>query len=221
MVRGGYVDALKEDYRLILIDPRGHGKSDKPHDPAAYTSAHRVGDVVAVLDDLGVERTHYLGYSMGGRVGFEVAQLAPSRLHSLVIGGATPYAAVNQADRRSEQFGEGMQAYFDRQIPDHLKTPTLQAMMLANDPEALMASLIDRPSLEGILPTLPVPCLIYVGDADSRHPGCETSVRLIPDATFVSLPGLDHLTGTSRSDLVLPHVRAFLDRVTRHQASAG
>ena len=36
----GYVDALKDDYRLILIDPRGHGKSDKPHDPAAYQSAH-------------------------------------------------------------------------------------------------------------------------------------------------------------------------------------
>jgi pimeloyl-ACP methyl ester carboxylesterase len=82
----GYVDALKDDYRLILIDPRGHGKSDKPRDSAAYQAAQRVGDVVAVLDDLGVERTHYLGYSMGGRIGFEVAQLAPSRLCSLIIG---------------------------------------------------------------------------------------------------------------------------------------
>ena len=217
----GYVDALKDDYRLILIDPRGHGKSDKPHDPAAYQSADRVGDVVAVLDDLGVERTHYLGYSMGGRVGFEVAQLAPSRLRSLVIGGATPYAMVNQAERRSQLFGEGMQGYLDRQIPDHFKTPTFRAMMLANDIEALMATLTDRPSLEDILPTLPVPCLIYAGDADPRHPEAESCVRLIPDATFVSLPGLDHMTGISRSDRVLPHVRTFLDRVTRQQVSAG
>jgi pimeloyl-ACP methyl ester carboxylesterase len=218
----GYVDALKDDYRLILIDPRGHGKSDKPHDPSAYQSAHRVGDVVAVLDDLGVERTHFLGYSMGGRVGFEVAQLAPSRLRSLAIGGATPHAVVIPAERRSPLLGEGMQGYLDRQpFPDHVKTPTFRAMMLANDAEALVATLIDRPSLEGILPTLPVPCLIYVGDADPRHPESETYVRLIPDATFVSLPGLDHMTGISPSDLVLPHVRTFLDRVTRQQASAG
>jgi pimeloyl-ACP methyl ester carboxylesterase len=218
----GYVDALKDDYRLILIDPRGHGKSDKPHDPSAYQSAHRVGDVVAVLDDLGVERTHFLGYSMGGRVGFEVAQLAPSRLRSLAIGGATPYAVVIPAERRRQLLGEGMQGYLDRQpFPDHVKTPTFRAMMLANDAEALVATLIDRPSLEGILPTLPVPCLIYVGDADPRHPESETYVRLIPDATFVSLPGLDHMTGISPSDLVLPHVRTFLDRVTRQQASAG
>jgi pimeloyl-ACP methyl ester carboxylesterase len=216
----GYVDALKDDYRLILIDPRGHGKSDKPHDPSAYQSAHRVGDVVAVLDDLGVERTHFLGYSMGGRVGFEVAQLAPSRLRSLAIGGATPHAVVNQAERRSPLLGEGMQGYLDRQpFPDHVKTPTFRAMMLANDAEALVATLIDRPSLEGILPTLPVPCLIYVGDADPRHPESETYVRLIPDATFVSLLGLDHMTGISRSDLVLPHVRAFLDRVTQQPSA--
>ena len=138
-----------------------------------------------------------------------------------MIGGATPYAMVDQAERRSQQFGEGMQGYLDRQIPDHVKTPTFRAMMLANDADALMATLIDRPSIEGILPTLPVPCLIYVGDADTRHSQSEAYVRLIPDATFVSLPGLDHMTGISRSDLVLPHVRAFLDRVTRQQASAG
>ena len=46
----GYVDALRSDYRLILIDARGHGASDKPHDPGAYELERRVADVVAVLD---------------------------------------------------------------------------------------------------------------------------------------------------------------------------
>ena len=44
----GYVDALKRDYRLVLVDARGHGSSDKPHDPDAYPLDNRVADVVAV-----------------------------------------------------------------------------------------------------------------------------------------------------------------------------
>ena len=88
----GYVDALKGSYRLILLDARGHGASDKPRDPAAYDMALRASDVVAVLDELGVERAHYLGYSMGGRIGFDTARLALERLRSLLIGGAHPYA---------------------------------------------------------------------------------------------------------------------------------
>src|SRR3954453_8073780 len=76
----GYVAALKHTHRLILIDARGHGRSDKPHDPAAYDIALRAGDVVAVLDDLGIRETSYLGTSMGGWIGFGVAKYAPERV---------------------------------------------------------------------------------------------------------------------------------------------
>ena len=52
----GYVDALGQDYRLLLLDARGHGASDKPHDPAAYAMDRRAGDVLAVLDAASVEQ---------------------------------------------------------------------------------------------------------------------------------------------------------------------
>ena len=77
----GYVDALKHDYKLILIDARGAGASDKPHDAAAYDPALRASDVVAVLDDLGIRHAHYFGYSLGGWVGFLLAKYAPDRSH--------------------------------------------------------------------------------------------------------------------------------------------
>ena len=53
-----YVDGLKDDYRLILRDQRAHGKSDKPHDLKAYTWENEVGDVIAILDELKIEKAN-------------------------------------------------------------------------------------------------------------------------------------------------------------------
>src|SRR5262245_39169739 len=61
----GYRDILRRDYQLILIDARGHGASEKPHDPAAYALPLRVADVTTVLDALALHHAHYFGYSMG------------------------------------------------------------------------------------------------------------------------------------------------------------
>ena len=87
----GYTEALRQKYHLILVDARGHGDSDKPHEPEAYTLQNMTADVVAVLDDLHIDKSHYLGYSMGGWIGYGMAKYAPARLHALLIGGAQPY----------------------------------------------------------------------------------------------------------------------------------
>ena len=57
----GYTDALREDYTLILIDARGHGRSDKPYEAEAYTPENMTGDVIAVLNDLKIAKTRYWG----------------------------------------------------------------------------------------------------------------------------------------------------------------
>jgi len=55
-----------DEFRHIYVDHRGHGLSDKPHDPEAYAMAVRAGDAVAVLDELDVGRSHFIGLSWGG-----------------------------------------------------------------------------------------------------------------------------------------------------------
>jgi pimeloyl-ACP methyl ester carboxylesterase len=88
--RLGYVDALRHDFRLILFDARGHGQSDKPHEPSAY-GVKMASDVLAVLDDVGIGNAHYFGYSMGTMIGYRVAVSYGSRFRSFILGGASPY----------------------------------------------------------------------------------------------------------------------------------
>ena len=88
----GYVDALKDDYRLILVDMRGHGQSDKPTDPQLMTPKSQVADIVAVLDELGIDKAHFFGYSLGTLNGWALAKYAPERFHSFIIGGDGPAA---------------------------------------------------------------------------------------------------------------------------------
>jgi pimeloyl-ACP methyl ester carboxylesterase len=85
--QAGIVDALTDRYRVACIDSLGHGRSDKPPDPDLYSQAQRSGDIVAVIDDLGCERAHVVGHSMGGWLAVGMARYHPKRLSSLVVGG--------------------------------------------------------------------------------------------------------------------------------------
>lgn len=82
-----FVEAVSGAFQMIFTDSLGHGESDMQDDPSHYTMQHRAGDIVAVLDDLGIKRVHYFGYSMGGWIGTAVAKYAPERLASLCIAG--------------------------------------------------------------------------------------------------------------------------------------
>jgi pimeloyl-ACP methyl ester carboxylesterase len=213
----GYVEALKPQYRLILIDARGHGASDKPHEPDAYDRQRNVEDIAAVLDDLDIPRTHYFGYSMGGWIGFAIARYAPERVHSLIIGGGSPYPQSQAGpDRMLEALKQGAET-----IPPVWGVPvptTVRARLVKNDVEALIAYRTKRLQSAGfteILPTMTMPCLLFAGEAD---PVCEENkecIRSMPNVTFFSLPGLGHADALFRSDLVLPHIKQFLATVSR------
>lgn len=215
--QAGYVDLLKSDYRLILIDARGHGASSRPHDPDAYRLALRAADVVAVLDDLNMDRAHYLGYSMGGWIGWGLAKYAPDRFHSLIIGGSAPGGGAPEGVDFAALFKAGMDTFLAGMRPmfGQRYTPELEAMGLANDLEALAASVSVQEEIDfqTLLPTLTLPCLLFGGEADPFFAGAEACCQQMPNATFLSLPGLGHIEALYRTDLVLPHIRKFLAEV--------
>jgi pimeloyl-ACP methyl ester carboxylesterase len=212
----GFVDLLKSDYRLILLDARGHGGSDRPHDPNAYGLEHRVADIVAVLDDLTIDRAHFFGYSMGGWIGFGIAKYAAERFHSLVIGGQHAYAQSMEPLR--QLIGYGLEHGIDAFIAyweEHFGAMSEEGKkrVRASDLEALQAVATDRESLEEIPPSLTVPCLLIVGEQDTVFERAKTCAAAMPASTFVSLPGLDHGGVLDRADLVVPHIHRFLSSI--------
>jgi pimeloyl-ACP methyl ester carboxylesterase len=216
----GYVDALHDDFRLILIDPRGHGARDKPHDPAAYEYAPRIADLTAVLDAEGVERAHFWGYSMGGAMGFATAVYAPHRLRSLVSGGPSMNAMPTDP-QAAIQWAAGVRAGGNAAVVTIWESElgslpaSVRARLLSNDIEALAAHcLLGQPSdLLERLSRIALPTLIYCGDRDGGYAGLEAVTERIPEARFVGLKDMNHLQTFRQSDAILPHVRAFLTDV--------
>jgi pimeloyl-ACP methyl ester carboxylesterase len=210
----GYVDALKREHQLILVDARGHGASDKPHQTAAYAKELQAADIVTVLRELGIERADYFGYSMGGRIGFAMAQYAPERVRSLILGGAAGdgRSRIGDGFRKGLQAGgaEGIPAMWGASLP-----PTLKARLIANDIEALDACRADSLGFADVLPTMTMPSLVYAGSNDPIYPVVEATVAEMPNVTFFTLSGLGHAEGLLHSELVLPRVLEFLGSLNR------
>jgi pimeloyl-ACP methyl ester carboxylesterase len=204
------------------MDARGCGASDKPHEREAYRLDPRVADVITILDDLGLSKAHFHGYSMGGYIGWGIARYASERLLSLIIGGSGP----NMETRDESEVGpgpiqkalrQGIDAYlaFCKAVFGPWWQPQWEAKILASDMEALiaMASRWETHDPDRILPSLAVPCLIFAGEQDNAHSRAKEASEIIPNATFLSLPDLDHVEATCQIDLVLPHMRKFLAEV--------
>ena len=215
----GALQELSEEFRLIYIDHRGHGRSDKPHEAGAYAMPLRVADVVAVLDDLGIERAHFIGISWGGRLCFGIGEHAPERVRSLVTIGQQPYAlepdgplarVVGEALAASRERGigalvEAFEAIVGR-YPDAVRD-----VYLACDAAAMRAAW-DRAIVEGAvsedLGAWEVRCLICVAEDDvDFFDQARRAAEEIPNADFLPIPGTDHLgVDSAPIDPVIPAV---------------
>jgi pimeloyl-ACP methyl ester carboxylesterase len=223
--KNGYAPELSKNYKLIIVDARGFGGSDKPHELKDYDADVVASDYTAILDDLKIDKANFYGYSMGGRFGFQaMARHALSRLSSLIIGGATPYGTVTEEERKETELriaglklavAQGMEAYIKAFYEKTYGSMPAEdrAANLANDPKALLAIRTAYeywPRSDDIMPKMTLPILVFCGGADPRFPIAEECVRHMPNATFVGFPGFGHLQIFRKSELVLPHIKKFL-----------
>jgi pimeloyl-ACP methyl ester carboxylesterase len=111
------LQSLSQDFRVIAFDARGHGKSDKPHDPKAYGREMSL-DVIRLMDHLGLQKAHLVGYSMGAQTVAHLIVIRPERFVSAVLGGApgrfywtnkdTQQAERNAVERERDCVSRGM-----------------------------------------------------------------------------------------------------------------
>jgi len=196
-----YADKLQDQYSCVLIDGRGMGMSDKPHDIEAYSFQTKVADTTSVMDAVGIDKAVYWGFSMGGGIGWATARYAPQRFQAFIIGGSEPFRT--DADR------EGIRTSAARIRANPAGYP-------GQDVEALYASQMGStlgPNFEDVLPTMTMPTLVYVGEDDPRLEAITRAAGLIPNVTFFTLPDRDHSATHRDANAVLVHAIPFLAKV--------
>jgi len=200
----GYVDGL-DDYRVVLVDHRGRGQT-----PAAdsYTPADMAGDVLEVADSLGIERFAFWGYSLGARVGYELAATEAGRVAALVATGGVE--APDEPDDWAET-AEFVRANGVRGLLGEAPSPNwLIAHLCTTDDEVFARTCEDFAGWSPwpLFPRIEAPVLIVAGEDEADDvPAAAAALRR---GEYEILPGLGHIDGWARCDLALPRVRRFL-----------
>ncbi len=194
-VNPGWLKTLGEaGYRVIAIDNRGHGASDKLYDADVYHPWIMAEDAVALLDHLGIPEAHIMGYSMGARVSTFMAIAHPDRVRSLVLGGLGIGMVEGVGD-------------WDP-IADALVAPSLDdvthargrmfrafAEQTKSDRQALAACIQgsrDLASREDVA-RIEAPTLIAVGTKDDIAGSGQELAALMPNAEVIDIPNRDHM----------------------------
>src|SRR5215472_13835732 len=213
---------LSQDHQIIAVDCRGHGKSDKPHDPGQYGS-EMSKDVVRLMDELGLQRAHVVGYSMGGGIVMKVLVDYPDRLLSAVTGANRGFRAADEEwDAgliKSLESGMPLSEAMIANRPAGMPEPSAQQremmhqMDAMQDPKALAAQRRGNIGLRITDENLrhnKVPALVIYGSRDAPE-RFESVKKNFPHAEFMVVEGAGH-NSVPDDPAFVRDVRDFLTR---------
>lgn len=221
----GVADALKTENRLVMMDCRGHGKSDKPKDPSMY-GARMLGDITALMDHLGIERANFLGYSMGSHLCLNLLLTQPERFKSVILGG---FVLPNRGQEdfsteRHDTVAKALLADSLEEVADPVAREFRRfAESTGGDLKALAAvmaawtenedaQLSDTKTLADRIRAISIPLMTILGN-DDFLPGDKSRLSmLVPDGCHFIIQGKDHLTVVPDPKFRMA-VKAFLNYV--------
>jgi len=195
-VKNGIFDALARNHRVIAIDMRGHGKSDKPHDPAMYGADRMPGDVLELMDSLKIRKAHIAGYSMGGGITGQLMARAPDRFLSASFGGS----GVREADKAANDAAAAQDKKCinpnEAAASEQLRaSPTRDSEALADVQKGRAAKPSTAPPIDLTKITFPVQAVN--GECDAAFSKTVRMKRELKNFQAVTLPGDQHLTAVS------------------------
>jgi len=228
-INTGVLPDLARDYRVVALDLRGHGHSDKPHDPAAYDEIG--ADVIRLLDHLKIERAHAVGYSLGGIILARLLVTHPDRLRSAVLASAAyRRSRGEESDRAADAAAREIEAGVYRALivstaPTDEPPPTEEAIRARSreiaasaDVKAHAALMRARRALlvsDAEIATVRVATLALAGSADPALPRIQAMKKRWPGLEVEVVQGAAHPTVHERS---LARHPAFLAAIRRHIA---
>lgn len=209
--QGGYVNHLATNHRVLIVDPLGHGRSDKPHEAQAYRAPDVAADVIAVMDAAGLQKATLWGYSRGAWLACMAAIEFPERLAALILGGQVLTGPPpTEVPPWNETLARGDWAAFWSAYPIQLTHEVMRHFEEVNDPKALAAERIGR--IESAytfdLGRVSARALVYCGGNDDPGDVMPTAQALTTELHVVE--GCDHFGAFKEVDRVMPFAAAFL-----------
>ena len=220
----GQVEALSKQHKLVLWDMRGHGQSDYPDDPAAYSEALTVADMAALLDAVGADKAIVGGLSLGGYMSLAFHRTHPERVRALLIIDTGPGFKKDDArevwNKRAHDTGDR----FDREGLEVLKSGSRERSEVTHrDAKGLaraargMLTQRDARVIES-LPTIKVPSLVVVGADDTPFlAASDYMAAKIPGAQKVVVPAAGHAVNIDQPKAFIEAVLPFLDSLDAAQ----
>ncbi|MGY3531747.1 alpha/beta fold hydrolase [Bradyrhizobium sp. USDA 4452] len=214
----GQIEALSKRHRLILWDMRGHGQSDYPDNPDAYSEALTVGDIAALLDAAGADKAIVGGLSLGGYMSLAFHRAHPERVRALLIIDTGPGFKKDDArevwNKRARDTGDR----FDREGLDVLKSASAErASVTHRNARGLalaargMLTQRDARVIES-LPGIKVPSLVVVGADDTPFlAASDYMAAKIPGAQKAVIPNAGHAVNIDQPQAFIAAVLPFLD----------
>ena len=199
----GVIDAImKSGRKVVAIDCRGHGKSEKPHDPEAYRGTRMADDAINVMDHLGIEKADLCGYSMGGFLSASLLTRRPERFNSVILSGVGDILVTGSFPReRTDAIARALESIEGAQDNEVGKQFRIFAERSGNDLDALAAmQRAGRSGFDGSkLAAVKLPVMVLVGEGDTLIVSAEKLAAAIPGAKHVKVPG-DHLTAVGTKE---------------------
>ncbi len=192
----GLIRFLAARYRVIAPDARGHGRSDKPHRRDHYGMRNLSGDIVRLLDHLGLRRTLLAGYSMGSRICLELLVDHPEHFRAAVLGGFGANGAMSIPGQR-ERIAAALLADDPASIADDLPRRFRRGVEAAgNDLRALAACMGAEEVMRDLsaLPRVRTPVLFLTGTRDRLVGDPRAMSAFFEDSRVVEIEGGDHLS---------------------------
>lgn len=192
---GWYGLIERKGWRLVALDCRGHGESQKPHDTAAYDVRLLTQDLLGLLDHLGIETVDAVGFSMGAGLVLRAALQQPRRFSSIVLGGVGD--TIFQPSGRAEQMAAALESEDSATIEDPLARGfRIFAELQGEDRQALAACVRGPawPLAPDDLEAISASVLVATGAKDDLAGSPEGLARRFSDGRSVTLPGCDHFS---------------------------